>query len=249
MTTTRRTSYYEAKSPQEKILEVMVLDVLKARGITGWTVIFNQDSNKLGYCDYSRREICISRHVVVTDWAEAVDTAMHESAHAVAGHRADHGPEWKRIAAELGARPQAKADYVNRHQTGETKTIRTSYGPVTITVGEHAEVYGKSQFGRIGKLRILEVQRKSFTAESDLGSRYKLPVDFLHPNFGDGSKIIPKTVKMMGRDGHPVAIVLGKSYYQSATKRYVAVEARRRYVLAVAQDGSQLLGDPADFSN
>lgn len=247
MTTTRRTSYYEAKSPQEKILEVMVLDVLKSRGITGWTVIFNRDSNRLGHCDYTAREICISRKVVLTDWSEAVDTAMHEVAHALAGHRAAHGPEWKRIAVELGARPRSKADYVNRHQTGEQKIIRTSYGPLAITVGEEAEVYGKSQFGRIGKLRVLEVQRKSFVGESALGSRYKLPVDYLHPDFGDGSKITPKTVEMKDRYGATVAIELGKSYYQAGTKRYVAVEARRRYVLAVAQDGSQILGDPADF--
>lgn len=249
MTANRRSSYYAAKSPEEKILEVMVLDVLKSRGLAGWSVIFNMDSNRLGYCDYNRKEICISRKVVLTDWSEAVDTAMHECAHAVAGHRAAHGAEWKRIAVELGAKPRSKADYVNRHQTGEQKTIKTSYGPVTITVGEPAEVYGKSQFGRIGELRILEVQRKSFVGESDLGSRYKLPVDYLHPNFGDGSKIIPKTIKMTDRYGVPVAIVLGKSYYQrGGGKRYVAVEARRRYVLAVAQDGSQILGDPADFS-
>lgn len=247
MTANRRSSYYDAKSPEEKILEVMVLDVLKSRGLAGWSVIFNMDSNRLGYCDYNRKEICISRKVVLTDWSEAVDTAMHECAHAVAGHRAAHGAEWKRIAVELGAKPRSKADYVNRHQTGEQKIIKTSYGPVTITVGELAEVYGKSQFGRIGELRILEVQRKSFVGESELGNRYKLPVDYLHPDFGDGSKIIPKTIKMTDRYGGSVAIVLGKSYYQRGGKRYVAVEARRRYVLAVAQDGSQILGDPADF--
>lgn len=247
MTTTQRSSYYAAKSPEERILEVMVLDVLKSRGLSGWTVIFNRDSNTLGYCEYNTKEICISRKVVLTDWIQSVDTAMHECAHAVAGHKANHGPEWKRIAIELGAQPRAKVNYVNLHQTGETKTIKTNYGPVKITVGDTAEVYAKTNLGAIGKLKILEVQRKSFVGESALGTRYKLPVDYLHPNYGDSSKVIPKTVRMKDWEGNPVDITLGKSFFRKGNRNYVATETRRRYVLGTSQYGDTLLTDPGKF--
>ena len=34
------------------------------------------------------------------------DTVLHEIAHAIAGLRAGHGPEWKRIAIMVGAKPE-----------------------------------------------------------------------------------------------------------------------------------------------
>lgn len=233
---TTRSSYWEAKTSEEKILAGMILDVLSSRGISGWSVIFSRESNRLGYCDYSKREICVSRKVVLTDWAEAVDTAMHEVAHAVAGAGSGHGPRWKAVAVDLGAKPQEKADYVNRHQTGETKTVKTSYGPVKITVGNVYNVQGS-----IGKLRIIEVQRKSFVGESALGSLHSLPVDFLHPNYGDASKVAEKIVTVRDYKGDPIQVTLGKSTYLKNNVPYVAVEGRRRNVLTVSPQGDRLL--------
>ncbi len=34
------------------------------------------------------------------------DTLLHEIAHALAGHRAGHGPVWRKIAREVGAKPK-----------------------------------------------------------------------------------------------------------------------------------------------
>jgi predicted SprT family Zn-dependent metalloprotease len=53
--------------------------------------------------------------------AEVLDTLYHEVAHVLAGIEADHGPEWKKWAEELGARPEARygddvaeLNYINR---------------------------------------------------------------------------------------------------------------------------------------
>ena len=42
--------------------------------------------------------------------ADVVDTLLHEVAHAIAGHAAGHGPEWKRVARLLGCSANRCAD-------------------------------------------------------------------------------------------------------------------------------------------
>lgn len=43
------------------------------------------------------------RHV---SWEQVTDTILHEIAHIIAGPKAGHGTEWKRVAARIGATPQ-----------------------------------------------------------------------------------------------------------------------------------------------
>jgi predicted SprT family Zn-dependent metalloprotease len=38
--------------------------------------------------------------------AEVRDALLHEIAHALAGHHAGHGPVWRKIAHEVGAKPK-----------------------------------------------------------------------------------------------------------------------------------------------
>lgn len=38
---------------------------------------------------------------------EVRDIILHEIAHAIAGHKAGHGYEWKRVARRIGAKPEA----------------------------------------------------------------------------------------------------------------------------------------------
>jgi hypothetical protein len=43
-------------------------------------------------------------------YEEIRDTLLHEIAHAIAGHKAGHGAEWKAVCRRIGAKPNPKAD-------------------------------------------------------------------------------------------------------------------------------------------
>ena len=45
----------------------------------------------------------VAAWVVKEDVNEALDTVLHEAAHALAGHQAAHGPRWQAMARQLGA--------------------------------------------------------------------------------------------------------------------------------------------------
>jgi len=70
-------------------------------------VVNPRPQRRLGCCRHGRETIvelsgCLSReaeHVVR-------DTVRHELAHAIAGPRAGHGPEWRMIARAIGAAPE-----------------------------------------------------------------------------------------------------------------------------------------------
>jgi len=51
-------------------------------------------------------EVKVARWVVEADAAVAMDTLLHETAHALAGPKAYHGPVWKAWARKLGAKPE-----------------------------------------------------------------------------------------------------------------------------------------------
>jgi len=242
MTTTSRGAYWLAKSPAEKLIQKMILEVLTSQGFSGWSVIFSREGRRLGVCSYRTKEITISRKVVSSDWVQAVDTAMHEAAHAIAGSAAGHGPLWKRIARELGATPKAKVEgFVNTQDHGETKQVKTTYGPVPVIVGETTLTDE-----RFGLITVMDLQRKKFLGKAADGKLYTLSVDRLHPNYGDLSKIAPRAVKLKDGRGREVEIILGKSTYIHEGRSYIATEPRNRNVVCMDSQGNQLLV-PAEY--
>lgn len=89
----------------------MALDLMFQHGLTSytkdWNFTFDDAVRRFGLCSYWRRTISLSRRLVErNDEAEVRNTILHEIAHALAGSKAKHGPEWKRKAAEIGARPE-----------------------------------------------------------------------------------------------------------------------------------------------
>jgi len=85
----------------------LAYSLLTEHGLYDWTFAFNRRKRAFGVCDYSRRTILLSS--VLTELngeAEVRDTLLHEVAHALAGPKAGHGPVWRKLALEVGAKPR-----------------------------------------------------------------------------------------------------------------------------------------------
>ena len=73
----------------------------------GWTFQFDRAKNRFGQCRYRTRTISLSGPLTdLNDEAEVNDTILHEIAHALVGRGKGHGPEWRAMAVEVGARPE-----------------------------------------------------------------------------------------------------------------------------------------------
>jgi predicted SprT family Zn-dependent metalloprotease len=74
----------------------------------GWTFEWDCAVRHAGSCSLARKRITPSRTLfaIESNHHSALDTIMHEVAHALAGSRAGHGPTWKRVATQVGARPE-----------------------------------------------------------------------------------------------------------------------------------------------
>jgi predicted SprT family Zn-dependent metalloprotease len=77
-------------------------------GLYDWRLaITARMTSAAGYCHYQSKTISIAEWLTLRAGpAEIIDTVRHEVAHAIAGQDANHGPAWRRMAIELGARPE-----------------------------------------------------------------------------------------------------------------------------------------------
>lgn len=84
----------------------------------GWKPKLNsRASRRLGACHYRNKTLDISVWHVDNGTDEAIkDTMLHEIAHAIAGHAAGHGPEWKAVCVRIGARPEQYADEADANE-------------------------------------------------------------------------------------------------------------------------------------
>lgn len=78
----------------------------------GWRFRWDKARRRAGQCRYGPKEIGLSWPVfeVVENRDRALDTILHEVAHALAGPGAGHGPRWKTVAVTLGANPASCDD-------------------------------------------------------------------------------------------------------------------------------------------
>lgn len=68
-----------------------------------WSFGFDHAKRRAGLCDYLKKQITVSRYLAARfDDDEIHQVLLHEVAHALAGHAAAHGKEWKRIASDIG---------------------------------------------------------------------------------------------------------------------------------------------------
>jgi len=81
--------------------------------LDGWRLeVSARMTSYAGWCYHRSKTIRIAEWLVLrASDAEIRDTVRHEVAHALAGAKAQHGPAWKALAIELGAKPSAEYDY------------------------------------------------------------------------------------------------------------------------------------------
>lgn len=88
-------------------LETMTRNYMDHHGLHDWSIRIGSARNLAGMCNYSRKQITMSLYLANAMSTEnVIDTILHEIAHALAGHKAGHGPEWKVKCLEVGARPE-----------------------------------------------------------------------------------------------------------------------------------------------
>lgn len=90
--------------------EILANKLMQEHGLvkTGWVFGWQKSRSKFGVCNYSKKTIFLSLELVrLNDLYEVTDTILHEIAHAIAGHKAGHGTEWKKVCIQIGCKPVA----------------------------------------------------------------------------------------------------------------------------------------------
>lgn len=79
--------------------------------LSRWSVSFDKAKRRAGVCKVYEKNIGISHwHVTHNSESVVLDTVLHEFAHAISYELFNdlgHGPNWKRVAKEIGAVPKA----------------------------------------------------------------------------------------------------------------------------------------------
>lgn len=85
----------------------LALATLARHDLSDWSVAFDRATKRFGLCRHRTKTISLSAPLVKLNDIDAVtDTIRHEVAHALAGHAAGHGPQWRAMCAVTGARPE-----------------------------------------------------------------------------------------------------------------------------------------------
>jgi predicted SprT family Zn-dependent metalloprotease len=68
-----------------------------------WSFGFDYAKTRAGLCNYTVKRITVSKYLALRyDDDEIHQVLLHEVAHAIAGSRAGHGPQWRKVADEIG---------------------------------------------------------------------------------------------------------------------------------------------------
>jgi predicted SprT family Zn-dependent metalloprotease len=91
-----------------RVVESFAREMMREHNLVGWTFQYDNATKRFGVCKYTKRVIGMSKRLTLAnDEAQAMDTVLHEIAHALVGYGHGHGPVWKAKAREIGAVPKA----------------------------------------------------------------------------------------------------------------------------------------------
>lgn len=85
-------------------------DLFIEHRLLGWKfeIISTRSKRNIAWCNESRKLIAFQdRYFFAMTYNQVMDTLLHEVAHAIAGHKAGHGPEWREVCRDLGCTPRA----------------------------------------------------------------------------------------------------------------------------------------------
>lgn len=93
--------------------EILANKLMQEHGLIdlGWTFNWLKSSHVFGRCSYTPKNISLSLELVrLNEPLKVTDTILHEIAHAIAGYKAGHGADWKKVCVKIGCRPVACFD-------------------------------------------------------------------------------------------------------------------------------------------
>jgi len=76
--------------------------LIAQHGLVGWSFRVDSAKTRRGCCDYRKRTISVSRHLLPLDEAGIRNTLLHEIAHALVGPRHNHDDVWRAKARSIG---------------------------------------------------------------------------------------------------------------------------------------------------
>lgn len=93
---------------QLEVASQMAQALMEQYGVTdkGWTFSFDNGKVRAACAHFGAKRITLSRHLTKL-WSEKdiENSLRHEIAHVLVGYQVGHGPEWKRMAIQVGADP------------------------------------------------------------------------------------------------------------------------------------------------
>lgn len=91
---------------ESKVIELAAV-LFQKHGIVNYSFGFDRAIRRAGLCDYTKRRITISKHLLANGDMEQIEQVLlHEIAHALVGKDAGHGSTWRKKASEIGYRHQ-----------------------------------------------------------------------------------------------------------------------------------------------
>ena len=95
----------------EEEVKDLAMKLMAEHGLSDWTLRMDRAVRRFGRCSEATKTIIVSGPISALNGEPQVrDVLLHEIAHALVGAEAKHGPAWKAMATELGARPVACYD-------------------------------------------------------------------------------------------------------------------------------------------
>lgn len=85
----------------------LAMQFLEQNRLQNWSFRFDRAKKRFGLCNYTTKTISLSASLVELNTKSNVQKViLHEIAHALAGPKAGHGPQWKKIVQHIGGVPE-----------------------------------------------------------------------------------------------------------------------------------------------